>query len=144
MTPAELSGAVRPEAELTNLLRWHGGRHMPIGPGFEVVVVPKLLADQAVKMISPMDADPVGAVAALADDGWAFFVPEESYGPGWPDRTRSLGYGSTIELPQTPGMPQAAHGARWVRWRGDGRFYTAPLLLQFALAAVRGGRPLTA
>ncbi|GAA3711222.1 hypothetical protein ACRWOO_02640 [Streptomyces sp. NEAU-PBA10] len=129
------------ESDLADLLLLHSGGVFRVGPGLDAIVVPEPLAHDALDIIGGHPADPVGAVAALAD-GWVFFVPEESDDPNWPEPVRYLRGGSTIRLPPPPGAPEAHDHARWIRWPHCGRVFTAPLLLQFTLHAL-GKRILT-
>ncbi|MFD8258662.1 hypothetical protein ACFV19_06865 [Streptomyces griseoluteus] len=124
-----ISGGLPCESYLADLLLLHGGGVFPVGYGLDAVVVPEPLAHAALDTIGWHPADPVGAVAALAD-GWVFFVPEESDGPSWSDRVRYLSGGSSIGIPPPPGPPEAHDPAQWIRWPCCGRVF-APLLIQF-------------
>ncbi|GHE11985.1 hypothetical protein GCM10010339_73680 [Streptomyces alanosinicus] len=129
---------MRPDSELADLLLLHCAGILPVGPGFEVVLIDEDLAHQAVALLDRMElsVDPVGAVSAV-EGRWAFFVPEESDIPVWPARTQYFSCGTTLPLPPIPGTtPALINSTRWIRWQPFGRVITAPLLLQLAVNAV--------
>ncbi|MER5549543.1 hypothetical protein ABT072_45900 [Streptomyces sp. NPDC002589] len=133
-----LTRSVRRDSELACLLLQHCEGTLPVGPGFEVVLINEDLARQAVALLDRMElsVDPVGAVCAV-EGRWAFFLPEESDIPAWPAHTQYLSCGTTLPLPPIPGTsPAPINSTRWIRWQPLGRVITAPLLLQLAVNAV--------
>ena len=111
---------------------------VPVGPGFDIVMVPEHHARQAVALLDRLALDPIGSVFA-DHDRWGFFLPEESDSPAWPPATEYLHGGASVTLPPFH-WPAPAYGATgWVRHRADGRLFTAPLMLHPVLDAVSNG-----
>jgi hypothetical protein len=112
---------------------------LPVGPGFEVVLMPEAQARRALGDLDRLiELDPVEFVFVFAvDDRWGFFVPEESAQPSWPADVEYLKAGSVVTVPPAHwrhGTCQAGTG--WVRRRCDGRLFPPPLILHPILAAI--------
>jgi hypothetical protein len=103
----------------------------PVGPGWDVVLIPEAIARRAVRALDRVRLDAVGTVFAHHGT-WGFFVPEQSDDPEWPDGITYRSAGSTVVLPPLSPGP----GSGWVRARHDGRLLTRPLLLHPVVSQV--------
>lgn len=100
----------------------------PVGPAWEVVLVPERIARPAVQALDELSPALLGAVFSI-QGRWGFFVPEESAGPPWPAGTRYLQTGAALTLPPACWKNATSSDAGWVRRPPDGRLLTPPLIL---------------
>lgn len=113
----------------------------PVGPGWEVVLVPEHTARPAAQALAGLSPDLVGAVFSI-QGRWGFFVPEESDVPRWPAGIRYLKAGVTVTLPPACWKrPWTGTGPGWVHRPAGGRLLTPPLLLHPMVSAVSHPAP---
>ena len=113
-----------------------------VGPEFEVVLLPEEYARLAVDHLDRRRRDLVGAVFSHANR-WGFFLPLGSGAPLWVAPAEYRHAGSHVVLPPAHWHCPRGHGAGWVRQPTDGRVFTAPLFLRFALDAISETVPIT-
>ncbi|MET9776280.1 hypothetical protein ABZ023_18800 [Streptomyces sp. NPDC006367] len=116
-------------------------RPQPVGPGWEVLLMPELLADLVAQALKRT------AVAASAL-GWVFahagqrgiFLPEFSDVPAWPPGTTYLKAGASVTLPPYHWqLTDRDNTSGWVSQ--DGPPLSKPLLLHPIFALIAAGMP---
>jgi hypothetical protein len=111
---------------------------LPVGPGFEVVLIPEQVARHTVSRLDRLQLE-VGAVVAVSGC-WGFFVLPESDGVSlsWPTAIEYLEVGSRVTLPPAhwPITVPGSGRTGWIRQQHDGRMFTSSLMLHTVAAAV--------
>lgn len=136
-SPAPVPAGAGDEASfLADTLLMSVPTEAPVGPGFEVILVPGSQAQQAVLHLVRLGCA-VGAVFALQGRCGFFVPPYSGEGLCWPPGAAYLATGSQVELPPAHWSTRSwSGGTGWVRRHGDGQLFTAPLMLHLALAVV--------
>ncbi|MFD7898983.1 hypothetical protein [Streptomyces sp. NPDC059743] len=103
-----------------------------VGERFEVVTLPEVHARAVLARFAYRRPHPVGA--AVADNGrWSLVLPTGSEEPRWPSVAHFQNKGWLRIPPVSSSGPGTLH---WARFGNEvGCAFTAPLLLNFALAA---------
>ncbi|MFD7016675.1 hypothetical protein [Streptomyces sp. NPDC059928] len=121
---------------LSRTLLYERPHLLPLGRGFDVVLVPEQHAREAVSHLDRLELCPVGAVFAI-DGQWGFFLPEGSNEPLWPSSVRYFGAGTSVAVPPASwSRAESAPGPGWVRRHRNGRIFTPPLLLHPVVEAI--------
>ncbi|MET8816117.1 hypothetical protein ABZW47_29450 [Streptomyces sp. NPDC004549] len=111
-------------------------RPQPVGPGWEVLLMPEPLGRLMVGALAgrPSTTTPLGWVFAHADQ-WGIFLPSESDELSWPPGTTYLKAGASVTLPPEETRPETWTGAYgWVS--RDGPPLSRPLLIHPVLAVL--------